>query len=55
MTKPSRSEKFGVHDTFYDTTALALSQDMHVSHHIRTGNLPNTSKSLTVSEMREFQ
>jgi hypothetical protein len=48
-TKPSRSEKFGVRDTFYDTMTFDFSQDSHVSRDIRTGHLPNTSKSLTIS------
>jgi hypothetical protein len=41
-TKPSRSEKIGVRDKFYDTMAFTFSEDSHVSHDIRTGHLPNT-------------
>jgi hypothetical protein len=48
-TKPSRSEKFGFCDTFYDTTVFAFSQDSHVSHDIRTGHLRNTSQQSHVS------
>ena len=43
-TKPSRSEKLAVRDTFYDIMAFGFSQDSHVSHDIRTGHLPNISK-----------